>query len=178
MRESHDSTVRHVELLVVASLTAFAGLAACSSDGTSPNLAGGDSSAGGSATGGADATSGAGGAAADGGGGSAGAMAGGGTGGGGGGGEVPDETGTRQAAYYVSPSGSDDNPGTASAPFKTVTKARDAVRTVNADMTGDIYVYLRAGTYSLTDAIAFAPSDSGTNGHRIYYQAYPGKSPF
>ncbi|WP_437793707.1 right-handed parallel beta-helix repeat-containing protein [Sorangium sp. So ce693] len=180
MRESHDFTIRHVRLLVAASLTGFAGLVACSSDGTSPNLAGGESSAGGSATGGADATAGAGGAVEAGGGGSAGAMAGGGAdggGGGGGGGEVPDETGTRQAAYYVSPSGSDDNPGTASAPFKTVAKARDVVRTVNAGMTGDIYVYLRAGTYSLTDAIAFAPSDSGTNGHRIYYQAYPGETP-
>ena len=43
-----------------------------------------------------------------------------------------------QATYYVSPSGSDDNPGR-SAPFQTVTKARDVVRTVNANMTGDIW---------------------------------------
>jgi hypothetical protein len=43
-------------------------------------------------------------------------------------------------------------------------------------MTGDIRVYLRAGTYRLTSAVAFAPQDSGTNGHRVYYQAYPGET--
>ena len=38
------------------------------------------------------------------------------------------------ASYYVSPTGSDSNPGTISAPFQTITKARDAVRTINASM--------------------------------------------
>jgi len=36
-----------------------------------------------------------------------------------------------QASYYVSPGGSDINPGTLAQPFLTVTKARDVVRTVN-----------------------------------------------
>jgi hypothetical protein len=43
-----------------------------------------------------------------------------------------------QATYYVSPSGSDSNPGTLSQPFKTITKARNVVRTINNSMTGDI----------------------------------------
>jgi hypothetical protein len=84
---------------------------------------------------------------------------------------------TGQAAYYVSPTGSDTNPGTETEPFQTITKARDVVRTINSNMTGDIYVYLRDGTYRITDAITFEPQDSGTGGHRIYYQAYPGETP-
>jgi hypothetical protein len=82
-----------------------------------------------------------------------------------------------QACYYVSPSGSDTNDGSVTAPFLTIGKARDAVSTVNANMTGDIYVYLRGGDYRITSPITFAVKDSGTATHRIYYQAYPGETP-
>ena len=103
-----------------------------------------------------------------------GGSAGGATGGaaGGAGGNTP-----TQATYYVSPSGSDTNAGSMTAPFLTVTKARDVVRTVNASMTADIVVYLRGGNYPVTSTIAFGPQDSGTNGHRVVYQAYPGETP-
>jgi hypothetical protein len=77
----------------------------------------------------------------------------------------------------VSPTGSDENPGTEAAPFQTIAKARDVVRTVNANMTGDIYVYLRGGNYPVTTTIAFGPRDSGTKEYRIHYQAYPGETP-
>lgn len=80
-----------------------------------------------------------------------------------------------QATYYVSPTGSDSNPGTLSAPFQTITKAKDVIRTINTNMTGDIYVYLRSGTYTINNTITFGAQDSGTNGYRIYYQAYPGE---
>jgi hypothetical protein len=86
-------------------------------------------------------------------------------------------TAATQATYYVSPTGSDTNPGTISAPFQTITKARDMVRTINSNMTGDIYVYLRGGTYNITNTISFGPQDSGTNSYQIYYQAYPGETP-
>ncbi|EPR10369.1 carbohydrate-binding protein [Ruminiclostridium papyrosolvens] len=82
-----------------------------------------------------------------------------------------------QAVYYVSPTGSDSNSGTIDAPFQTITKARDVVRTINQNMTGDIYVYLRGGDYRLTSTITFGPEDSGTNGFRILYQAYQGEIP-
>ncbi len=82
-----------------------------------------------------------------------------------------------QACYYVSPSGSDSNDGTVTTPFQTITKARDVVSTVNTNMTGDIYVYLRGGDYRITSAITFSVKDSGTGNHRIYYQAYPGETP-
>lgn len=82
-----------------------------------------------------------------------------------------------QVNYYVSPTGSDSNSGTISEPFQTVTKARDVVRTINSNMTGDIHVYLRGGTYNITDTITFEPRDSGTNDYRIYYQAYQDETP-
>jgi len=43
-------------------------------------------------------------------------------------------------------------------------------------MTGDIYVYVMGGTYGITSTITFGVQDSGTNGHRIYYEAYPGST--
>ncbi|MFF5985145.1 RICIN domain-containing protein [Streptomyces olindensis] len=82
-----------------------------------------------------------------------------------------------QATYYVSPDGSDSNSGTISAPFKTLQRARDVVRTVNDDMTGDINVYLRGGAYPVSSTIGFTSADSGTNGHRVVYAAYPGEKP-
>src|SRR5690349_19353456 len=78
-----------------------------------------------------------------------------------------------QATYYVAPDGDDANPGTITSPFKTLGHARDVVRTVNANMTGDISVYLRGGSYPVSGTIEFGPGDSGTNGHRVVYAAYP-----
>ena len=79
--------------------------------------------------------------------------------------------------FYVAPTGNDANPGTLEAPFRTIARARDAVRTVNASMTGDVVVQLRGGTYELQAPIAFGPQDSGNNGFRVFYQAYPGETP-
>ncbi|MGW5664609.1 right-handed parallel beta-helix repeat-containing protein [Streptomyces sp. NPDC003758] len=78
-----------------------------------------------------------------------------------------------QATYYVAPDGDDANLGTITAPFKTLQHARDVVRTVNSNMTGDIDVYLRGGNYPVSSTIDFTSADSGTNGHRVVYTAYP-----
>ncbi|HEY6729254.1 MAG TPA: right-handed parallel beta-helix repeat-containing protein [Polyangiaceae bacterium] len=82
-----------------------------------------------------------------------------------------------QACYYVSAGGSDEATGSVDAPFQTLTRARDVVRGVRTDMTGDIHVYLRGGDYRITSTIVFGPDDSGTNDHRIHYEAYPGEKP-
>lgn len=82
-----------------------------------------------------------------------------------------------QATYYVSPSGNDSNPGTEIEPFRTVTKARNVVRTLNGSMTGDIVVYLRGGTYPLTNTISFGSSDGGSNGYYVRYVNYSGETP-
>jgi hypothetical protein len=82
-----------------------------------------------------------------------------------------------QATYYVAPDGNDANPGTIASPFRTVQRARDVVRTINANMTGDIYVYLRGGNYPVSNTIELGPSDSGTNGYRVIYSAHANETP-
>ena len=77
-------------------------------------------------------------------------------------------------AIYVSPAGSDANPGTKSAPLHTLTRAQLVVRTLNRNMTGDISVYLENGTYRLTRPLVFGPLDSGTNGYDVIWTAVPG----
>ncbi|MDG4821716.1 ricin-type beta-trefoil lectin domain protein [Asanoa sp. WMMD1127] len=82
-----------------------------------------------------------------------------------------------QATYYVAPDGNDTNPGTIGSPFRTVQRARDVVRGVNTNMTGDIYVYLRGGRYPVSSTIEFGAADSGTNGFRVIYAAYQNEMP-
>jgi hypothetical protein len=89
--------------------------------------------------------------------------------------QPPPETG--MATYYVSPSGNDSNPGNHAKPFATLAKARDVVRTRNSNMTGDITVYVRAGTYRQTDTLNFEAQDSGNGGYSVRYLAYPGERP-
>jgi hypothetical protein len=81
------------------------------------------------------------------------------------------------ATFYVAPSGNDNNPGTETASFATIDRARLAVRSVSSSMTDDITVYLRAGTHTLSSTVSFDASDSGQNGHRIIYSAYPDEQP-
>lgn len=82
-----------------------------------------------------------------------------------------------QAELYVSPDGNDNNPGTIEAPLKTIAGARDFVRTINSNMTGDIIIYFRGGTYFIDEPIIFNKTDSGTNGYNVLYKAYPNETP-
>lgn len=77
--------------------------------------------------------------------------------------------------YYVSPSGSDEKPGTLAEPLKTVQKAFD---TVTAGQT----VCFRAGTYPetvlpnpATKAATQLEIQSGTPGNPIVFTNYPGE---
>ena len=82
-----------------------------------------------------------------------------------------------QASFWVSPKGSDANPGTRAKPFATIERARGAARHVNGNMMQDIVVVLRGGTYQLTETLRLDARDSGTNGHDVIYRAYPGETP-
>ena len=86
-------------------------------------------------------------------------------------------TAATQATYYVSPSGDDANIGILAAPFRTMTKARDIVQTVNKNMIGDIIVYLRGGMYAIDSTISIGTSCSGTNGYTVKFINYPGETP-
>ena len=72
------------------------------------------------------------------------------------------------ATYYVSPSGSDANPGTVAAPFARLQKAHDVANP------GDT-IYMRGGTYTLAGQIAFTRSGSSGNPIRVFN--YPGETP-
>jgi hypothetical protein len=78
--------------------------------------------------------------------------------------------------FYVSPDGKDSNPGRENTPFATLTRARDAVRgRIRVGITKDIVVLVRGGTYSLIEAVAFGPEDSGTEKFSVTYVAVPGE---
>lgn len=90
--------------------------------------------------------------------------------------QVPASAAT-QATYYVAPDGNDANPGAITSPFRTLQRVRDVVRTINANMTGDIHIYLRGGNYPVSSTIEFGLSDSGTNGYRVIYSAHANETP-
>jgi hypothetical protein len=84
-----------------------------------------------------------------------------------------------QTTYYASPAGSGSTCSSASP--CSLTGARDKVRTVNTNMTGDIVVLLKGGTYPIASTFTLTESatihDSGTNGFDIIYRNAPGETP-
>ncbi len=78
---------------------------------------------------------------------------------------------------YLSPTGDDSNPGTVGKPLRTLAKARDKIRSLNGSMTADLMVYLRGGTYPLTETLTFTNADSGRDGFYVKYVAYTGEQP-
>ena len=80
-----------------------------------------------------------------------------------------------QTTLYASPTGSGTS-CSSSSPC-TLTQARSAVESVNGSMAGDIVVYLMGGTYRLSGTFQLGPQDSGSNGYRVDWQAYPGQTP-
>jgi Fibronectin type III domain/Right handed beta helix region len=82
-----------------------------------------------------------------------------------------------QSDLYVSPAGDDGNPGTQARPIRTLEHARDLVRGLNQNMTGDITVWLAGGTYPLTAPLSLDARDSGMGGHNVIYAAAPGQQP-
>ena len=79
--------------------------------------------------------------------------------------------------FYVAVGGSDENPGTKEEPFATVSKAKEAVKEISADMQGDIVVNIGEGTYFLNETLDFTVEDSGKNGYDIIYRGEKGKMP-
>lgn len=70
-----------------------------------------------------------------------------------------------QTEFVVSPQGSDANPGTRPRPFKSLERARDAVRTVRREspnLRAPIFVDLERGTYSMHRPLVLTPEDSAT----------------
>ncbi|MCF7969466.1 MAG: hypothetical protein K9K68_09925 [Methylococcaceae bacterium] len=79
--------------------------------------------------------------------------------------------------FWISPEGNDAAAGTAKHPFKTLLRARDAVREISLKQHQDVVVTLRGGIYSSQPTLTLSPEDSGRNGHDIVYRAAPGEQP-
>ncbi|MBR5427725.1 MAG: right-handed parallel beta-helix repeat-containing protein [Clostridia bacterium] len=73
------------------------------------------------------------------------------------------------AEFYVNTDGSDDGNGGKDSPFATLGRARDAVREISSDMTGDIVVHIAGGEYALSETLSFDERDGATNGFSIRY---------
>ena len=67
--------------------------------------------------------------------------------------------------YYVATNGNDNNPGTQSSPWRTITKAANTMVAGNT-------VYIRGGDYYER----VIPANSGSPGHFINYKAYPNET--
>lgn len=79
---------------------------------------------------------------------------------------------------HVSQSGLDTNPGTADAPFATLTRARDAIRDARREgrVAGEtVTVWLHGGTYAQAEPFALGPDDSGSTDSPVVYRAVEGE---
>ncbi|PYJ59760.1 MAG: hypothetical protein DME24_11920 [Verrucomicrobia bacterium] len=79
------------------------------------------------------------------------------------------------ADLYVSPTGSDANPGSKSKPFATLEHARDIVRELKR--AGKVHkagltVWLRGGDFLRTNALELTAADSGTLNGPVVWRAY------
>lgn len=99
---------------------------------------------------------------------------------------LPETKGASSAVqnYYVSPQGNDawsgrtPDPADHDGPFRTLVRARDAVREQIANgMTGDIEVLIRGGDYYLETTLNFDARDSGRDGFKVIYRNHSGEQP-
>jgi hypothetical protein len=85
------------------------------------------------------------------------------------------------ADIWVSPNGSDNNPGTKDRPMATVSmalrKAREMRRLHDAGVAGGIRIIVQQGNYQLQEPIFVRPEDSGTPESPTTIEAAPGEKP-
>jgi len=75
---------------------------------------------------------------------------------------------------HVAPQGDDRASGRADAPLASLEGARQAVRKLPRPLAEPVRVVFAAGTYQITQAVAFDERDSGEAGRSISYEAAPG----
>ncbi len=74
---------------------------------------------------------------------------------------------------FVDPNGGNDaNPGTKEKPVKTIKKATDLIGGMNGGV-----IWLRGGTYSLTDTLTIDSTHSGTAASPLFIKAYEKENP-
>jgi len=76
------------------------------------------------------------------------------------------------AEFFVSPNGRDSNPGSEVKPFATLDAARDAIRRLPPDeKSRGVTVWIKSGSYTLSDTFELDARDSGREGGPIVYRA-------
>lgn len=85
------------------------------------------------------------------------------------------------ADIYVSPTGSDTNPGTKAQPLATLTtalrKVRELRRLNDPSISDGVHIIMRGGTYQLYEPIFIRPEDAGTATSPTYIEAAHGEKP-
>jgi hypothetical protein len=76
---------------------------------------------------------------------------------------------------YVSPQGSDAGDGSAEHPFRSLTRAKVAVRNFNRDH--DVTVRIADGVYRLNSPLRFTAEDGGDNGFTVRWEGVEGAHP-
>jgi hypothetical protein len=81
--------------------------------------------------------------------------------------------------FYVAPAGSDENEGSESKPFRSLARARDAVRALKKGSIpkGGARILIAGGDYAVGQPLMLSAEDSGTNEAPVVYQAHPGQTP-
>ena len=80
------------------------------------------------------------------------------------------------ADYYVALDGNDSNPGTVEQPFRTLERARTALREHKASHglpAGGVTIWLRGGTYERTESFVLESQDSGELDRPVVFIGYP-----
>ncbi len=90
------------------------------------------------------------------------------------------------AAFFVATNGNDEwsgrlaapTPDRTDGPFRTLERARDALRRLKqTHPEADLTVMVRGGTYYLPTPLILTPDDSGTKERPVRFFAYPGETP-
>ncbi|MDX2082213.1 MAG: right-handed parallel beta-helix repeat-containing protein [Terrimicrobiaceae bacterium] len=78
---------------------------------------------------------------------------------------------------HVSPDGRDTGSGRADAPFQTITRARDQIRSLKAEgQRGPFTIEMAPGTYAIRETIEFLAQDSGYEESPVTYRSSSGRS--
>ena len=92
--------------------------------------------------------------------------------------QITYESESTGAKLFVSLDGNDENDGSEEHPFATLEHARDVIRQYKEQgqlPAGGVTVYLRGGTYHLSQTFELETKDSGTAEAPILYRNYPGE---
>lgn len=89
---------------------------------------------------------------------------------------------TPAVTFFVSPNGSDTDPGTKDKPFATLERARDEIRTLKirnqeSGIRSPITVHIRGGQYAVKQTLKLTAEDSGTAHAPIVYAAFGKEAP-